>query len=402
MNSSVASWVHEAAEQFGDEISFAGTEAGPLLASPADSAQAARMLAFANRRRLTVVPVGGGTKQQWGRGVVPQIYLSLARLDRVIEHPWQDLTCTVQVGCSWSKLEQVLARHGQFVALDPLFPDRATVGGVVATNDSGALRLRYGGLRDLVIGMTLVLADGTVARTGGKVVKNVAGYDLAKLLTGSLGTLAVITEVNFRLHSLPKYLQRFSISAKDASAFSSLLASIRGGHLLVQTMQLTRQPGSSQLNIVLDAHPAAGQAELLSQMVAQAGLKLEEAAPCSGVLRDSLFETEASVLKIGTMPTDVCETVDLLQKFAAIEAKSISQSHGSHLVSLLGQADKVTEVIRRLRSGELHPGSTVSVLQLGPGIDSAAFEVTPPALEVMRAIKRQFDPENILSPGKFF
>jgi FAD/FMN-containing dehydrogenase len=82
--------------------------------------------------------------------------------------------------------------------------------------------------------------------------------------------------------------------------------------------------------------------------------------------------------------------------------KSISQSHGLHLVSLLGQSDKVTEVIRRLRSGELHPGSTVSVLQLGPEIDSVPFEVTPPALDLMRAIKRQFDPENILNPGKFF
>ncbi len=91
------------------------------------------------------------------------------------------------------------------VALDPLWPERATVGGVLAANDSGALRLRYGGLRDLIIGMTMVLADGTIAKSGGKVVKNVAGYDLHKLMTGSFGTLGVITEVNFRLHPVEQH-----------------------------------------------------------------------------------------------------------------------------------------------------------------------------------------------------
>jgi len=402
MNSSVASWVLEASEQFGDAISFAGTEAEGLLASPVDTSQVSKMLAFASQHRLSVVPVGGGTKQQWGRGAVPHIYLSLARLDGVIEHPWQDLTCTVQAGCSWSRLEQVLARHGQFVALDPLFSDRATVGGVVASNDSGALRLRYGGLRDLVIGMSLVLADGTIARTGGKVVKNVAGYDLAKLLTGSLGTLAVITEVNFRLHSLPQHLQRFIVRATDASALSSLLASIRGSHLLAQVLELVRQPGSARLKIVLDAHPAAGQGELLSRMVSQEGLTIEEVSGYSGAERGQLFRADAAVLKIGTLPTHVGETADLFQKLSGVEAESISQSHGLHLVSMRGPSDKVTEAIHRLRSGMLHPGATVSILQANPEMDTVAFEIAPSALKLMRAVKHQFDPGNILSPGKFF
>ena len=106
-----------------------------------------------------------------------------------------------------------LARHGQMVALDPLWPDRATVGGIVATNDSGALRLKFGGLRDLIIGMTIVLADGTIAKTGGKVVKNVAGYDLHKLMTGSFGTLGVIAEVNFRLHPVEEHARTWTVVA---------------------------------------------------------------------------------------------------------------------------------------------------------------------------------------------
>ena len=151
--------------------------------------QIAEVLRFANQHGLSVVPTGGGTKLGWGNPVAPEIFLSLARMNAVREHAWQDLTCTVEAGCTWAAMQDSLARHGQTVALDPLWPDRATVGGVVSTNDSGALRLRYGGLRDLIIGMTVVLADGTIAKTGGKVVKNVAGYDLHKLMTGSFGTL---------------------------------------------------------------------------------------------------------------------------------------------------------------------------------------------------------------------
>src|SRR5213078_444214 len=108
------------------------------------------------------------------------------------------------------------AQHGQRLAVDELWPERATVGGILSTNDSGALRLRYGGLRDLIIGITLVLADGTIAKSGGKVVKNVAGYDLPKLATGALGTLGLITRAVFRLHPLPQNVRTLSIAARDA------------------------------------------------------------------------------------------------------------------------------------------------------------------------------------------
>ena len=120
------------------------------------------------------------------------------------------MTCTVEAGCCWESMQSELKRHGQMVALDPLWPDRATVGGIVACNDSGALRLKFGGLRDLIIGMTIVLADGTIAKTGGKVVKNVAGYDLHKLMTGSFGTLGVIAEVNFRLHPVEEHVRTWT------------------------------------------------------------------------------------------------------------------------------------------------------------------------------------------------
>ena len=112
--------------------------------------------------------------------------LSTRCLDQVVEHAWGDMTATVEAGCVFADLQNTLSQHGQRLALDPLWPGRATIGGILATNDSGALRTRFGSLRDLIIGITLALPDGTLAKSGGKVVKNVAGYDLAKLATGSL------------------------------------------------------------------------------------------------------------------------------------------------------------------------------------------------------------------------
>ena len=165
--------------------------ASAIAVAPANSEEVAAVLRFAQENQLAVVPCGGGTKQGWGYPVAPALVLEMHRLNMLREHTWQDMTCTVEAGCTWSAMQSGLAQHGQYVALDPLWPERATVGGIVATNDSGALRLRYGGLRDLIIGMTIVLADGTIAHTGGKVVKNVAGYDLHKLMIGAFGTLGV-------------------------------------------------------------------------------------------------------------------------------------------------------------------------------------------------------------------
>ena len=152
-----------------------------------------------NDAGLRVAPRGGGTKLTWGNPPARvDLIVSTARLDQIIEHAWADLTVTVEAGCTMQNLQERLARHGQRLALDAMWPERATVGGVLSTNDSGALRLRFGGLRDLIIGVTLALPDGTLARSGGKVVKNVAGYDLPKLATGALGTLGVIARATFR------------------------------------------------------------------------------------------------------------------------------------------------------------------------------------------------------------
>lgn len=405
MPSCPTAWISEAADELGEIISPLGPEnQEAIVASPSDTAQVATVLSFAKKRKLTVNPAGGGTKQQWGRGGVPQIYLSLARLNRVIEHPWQDLTCSVQAGCIWTNLQRVLAIQGQFVALDPLFPERATVGGILAANDSGALRHRYGSLRDLVIGMTLVLADGTIVRAGGKVVKNVAGYDLPKLLTGSLGTLAVITQANFRLHSLPRYTQVFMVAAPHVLRFQALLNEIRASHLITQALYVSVSEQQTQLTIALDAHPEAHQDAILRDMIQREGLVLEEASADGwAVLREALFVPEATVLRISTLPIQVCQFLDYLQRTnQRIDIRSVSLAIGLHWVAMRGSAEKIRELVCELRSNRDYRGLRVSVLQAGSGVEIEAFDLPDSTLHVMRAIKAQFDADNILSPGKYF
>ena len=187
------------------------------IAEPCSASELASALKISSEAGLSAIPRGSGSKIGWGnRPKAANLVVSTGRLNQVLEHAWGDMTATVEAGCVFSDLQHTLARHGQRLALDPLWPERATIGGILATNDSGALRARFGSLRDLIIGINLALPDGTLAKSGGKVVKNVAGYDLAKLATGSLGTLGVITQAIFRLHPVPAHARSVTIGAKDS------------------------------------------------------------------------------------------------------------------------------------------------------------------------------------------
>src|SRR5438876_11461668 len=216
---------------------------------PGSVDEVATLLRDASRDGLAVIPRGGGTKLDWGRPPRrADLILSTVRLDRVLEHAWGDMTATVQAGCTVASLQRILAEHGQRLALDTLWQERATIGGMLATNDSGSLRVRFGTLRDLIIGVTLVLADGTIAKSGGKVVKNVAGYDLPKLATGALGTLGVISEAIFRLHPLSRETRALSLMGTLAEV-NNLVLDIQHSQLAFTGLQLRAQ---SEANPQLD------------------------------------------------------------------------------------------------------------------------------------------------------
>src|ERR1700694_5241015 len=203
-----------------------------LIVVPGNEKELAEILRLSNEAGIAVIPRGGGTKLSWGNSPArADLILSTARLNKIIEHAWSDLTVAVEAGCTIQTLQETLAQHGQRLALDPLWPERATVGGVLSTNDSGALRLRFGALRDLIIGVTLALPDGTLASSGGKVVKNVAGYDLPKLAIGALGTLGVITRANFRLHPLARNVRSLTFVARGLDDANRMVLAVQDSRL---------------------------------------------------------------------------------------------------------------------------------------------------------------------------
>src|SRR5258707_6654106 len=169
--------------------------------------------------------------------------VSMARLNRVIEHAWADLTVSVEAGCTFQKLKNELAQHAPGIAIDPMWPERATIGGILSTKSSGTFRIRYGGLRDLIIGMTIALPDGTLALSGGKVVKNVAGYDLPKLATGAMGTLGVITRAVFRLHPLPHNLRSFTFETRDLTDANRVMLAVQDSKLAHTGLQARYSEG---------------------------------------------------------------------------------------------------------------------------------------------------------------
>ena len=175
---------------------------------PQTIAELSRAIALAYEHRLRVLPCGSATKLDWG-GLVSRadLVISTAKLNRVIEHCVGDLTVTVESGVKYQDLQTVLAKEGQFLAIDPPYSAEATIGGILATGSAGSLRHRYNGVRDMCLGIEFVRSDGEVVKAGGRVVKNVAGYDLMKLLTGSYGTLGIAASVTFRLYPLPEYTQ---------------------------------------------------------------------------------------------------------------------------------------------------------------------------------------------------
>jgi glycolate oxidase FAD binding subunit len=308
-----------------------------VVCAPADTAQIAQILQFANASGLAVTPSGSGTKLGWGNPVAADIQLSMTRMNTLREHAWQDMTCTVEAGSAWAAMQAELARRGQMVALDPLWAERATVGGIVAVNDSGVLRLRYGGLRDLIIGMTLVLADGTIAKTGGKVVKNVAGYDLHKLMTGSFGTLGVIAEVHFRLHPLEQRARTWTAVAAHPSFFDAPLRALMDSQMTPSSVQLrvSRQQSALDVRIAGLPHCLDESGVRLKRILEP--LELSESSDSVWEARRELFDQEgAIVLKVSLIPSEVCPVLSELPQWTddRMDCQAVAQANGLLTVAL--------------------------------------------------------------------
>ena len=385
-------------------------EAQPrIVVEPGGERELASVLRLANEAGLAVIPCGGGTKLSWGNSPArADLLLSTARLDKIIEHVWADLTVTVEAGCTIQKLQDTLSQHGQRLGLDGLWPERATIGGVLSTNDSGALRLRFGSLRDLVIGMTIALPDGTLASSGGKVVKNVAGYDLPKLMTGALGTLGVITRAVFRLHPLPKITRTFSVSAGNLEATQQALHVVQNSKLAHTAMQVRVAHDAAPGTDVLFEGTAAG----LSAQETQLKKLLEfvvvtEIPPTVWNARQELWfpSDSAAIVKFSVLPADIANGVEAVRRVAAhrqIRWKAVVQATGLGWLRLDGSPDRLHAGMQELRTELERVGGSLIVLHRPAGIGPLdAWGNAGDALPLMCAVKQQFDPKGTLNPGRF-
>jgi glycolate oxidase FAD binding subunit len=367
-----------------------------VAVAPGNTEEIAAVLRLAQENHLAVVACGGGTKQGWGYPVTPALVLEMHRLNTLREHTWQDMTCSVEAGCTWAALEAGLAQHGQFVAVDPLWPDKATVGGIVATNDSGALRQRYGGLRDLVIGMTIVLADGTIAHTGGKVVKNVAGYDLHKLMIGAFGTLGVVTSVNFRLHSIPRCQRSFTVSATSVEPVGRVMLAMLHAQLSTVAIQLRGGAQAFDLDIQLASLPEvletqAGALEVLAQ---GEGLDLRAADDEVWSARQRILT--ADVVCKGTMlPSEIAR---FTERVRGLGGESVTQAGG---IMIAGFPAAAAGQLAQLRRELEEAGGSLMILKQPAETRLDCWGTFPDSLPLMREIKRRFDPDSILNPGRF-
>ena len=379
-----------------------------MVAEPGTAEELARALRWANGASLKVAPRGGGTKLGWGNPPAAcDLVLSTTRLKRVLEHAWADMTVIVEAGCSVADLQKALGEHGQRLALDPLWPEQATIGGILSTNDSGTLRVRYGSLRDLVIGITVALPDGTLARSGGKVVKNVAGYDLAKLFTGALGTLGVIVQAIFRLHPLPRESRSLSFSGTPES-LNQLLVAIQASKLTPTGLQLQAAPKSVQLDIRFDGTVAGIEAQV-KQVQQIAGTTARADAPANVWLSHQAIwdgDSSALVAKFSVLPAQFAALCASLERAAGAQSlawKVVAQSSGAGYARLQGNEPGLRVALLTVRDEVAKMGGTLVALSCPLAVKRGLDVWGRPsdAQPLMVRIKQRFDPEGTLNPGRF-
>lgn len=350
----------------------------------------------------TVRPRGGGTKLEWGgsspSGGAAPIDLDTRGLNRVIEHNQGDLTAVVEAGMSLSAAQAEFARAGQMLAIDPPqgVGDAATIGGVIATNDTGPMRHRYGGMRDLVLGIAVVLSDGTLSKSGGKVIKNVAGYDLAKLFTGSFGTLGVVARVALRLHPALPATATVVGESDDPGRITAAAAMLARLPLEADCLDVAWNGGAGRLLVRFAGAAAEERGRTVATRLTgltgvnvvtdDAGLWAHQRASQRATLDGGI------VLKVSSRMMDLA----LLLRAADAVGASVT-SRAALGLSWIRVADAASvDALRR----SLAPRAS-TVLDGAHRVSTPWPVVEPGALAVMQRIKTRFDPRRTFRPGAF-
>jgi glycolate oxidase FAD binding subunit len=330
---------------------------------------------------------GGGTKLGWTRPAPPDaIELSTTGLDEIVEHNAGDLTAVLEPGVLLADAQAMFAKAGQMLALDP--PDGgATVGGVVAAADSGPLRARYGSPRDLVVGMRVALSDGTLAKSGGKVIKNVAGYDIAKLFTGSFGTLGAIVELSVRLHPLPPHTATATGASADADELARGAAALAQSALEQYGLDVRWEAGRGAVLARFAGASPQPQAEAAEALLRQEGLSTEIVDD-----DDALWDAQRAaqrgplVVKVSGLPTRL---PDLLRSADDLGASLVGRAALG--LSWLRFEEPSAAAVERLRR------DWIAAVQDRPAeLDVDPWgEIDPAVQALMQRVKERFDPAGV-------
>ncbi|GAB1538305.1 FAD-binding oxidoreductase [Scytonema sp. NUACC21] len=380
---------------------------------PSTTQQLAAIIAEAYRNKWRVLLCGSGSKLNWG-GLVKSadIVVSTERINQPIEHAVGDLTVTVGAGMKFSQLQTILANSKQFLAIDPATPESATIGGIVATADTGSLRQRYGSVRDQLLGITFVRADGQIAKAGGRVVKNVAGYDLMKLFTGSFGTLGAIAQVTFRLYPFLEASGTVVLTG-EATAVEQAADILRGSALtptqadLLSPQLVSRLELGQGLGLIARFQSIAESVKEQSNQLLEVGKQLglqgkiyseADEADLWLILREQMHSSPSeSVItcKIGVLPTSAVKVL------TEVEMGWIHIASGLGVLRFEGEntVDKVLETRNLCQTN----GGFLTILAAPVTVKERldVWGYTGNALQIMRRIKEQFDAGYILSPGRF-
>jgi glycolate oxidase FAD binding subunit len=404
-------------------------EAERVVAFPRDITELSEIMQLAVAERWRVIPAGAGTWLEMGNQPVEMhLIVSTARMNRVLEYEPADLTATVEAGCTLAAFNHVAARHRQFIPLDPFGDPSATLGGIVATASSGALRCAYGTPRDWLIGLRVVHADGHITQAGGKVVKNVAGYDLCKLYTGSFGSLVVIAEMSFKLRALPmseKTLVFYSADEEEAINLLCLLAvTIGDSDVQPAAMELVAPASGADWALEPDHYSLVlrflGDPETIAAQI-------EEAQQIGAHLRHTvLSETEALgfwrlyhasetapqwdySLRLSGLPADLAALVDDCEKI--LPPAHLRAHAGNGIVRIHAPAGWLEGFKTKERSRKLAELRRLTQARGGQLVIQRAPEEVRAQLDVwgevgataalMRGLKERFDPQTQLNPGRF-
>jgi glycolate oxidase FAD binding subunit len=383
------------------------SEAGPRVETPSSAEEAAEVLRTAGEEKLRVRMRGAGTKASWG-AVPPEpvdLEVSTSALDELLEHNEGDLTAVLQAGVPLARAQERFAGANQMIALDPWLGEgeQATIGGVIATADSGPLRHKYAAARDLILGITFVLSDGTVAKAGSKVIKNVAGYDLAKLFTGSYGTLGLIVEVIMRLHPLAANRVTAVGASDDPEALGRAASAVAHSPFGAESLDVVWDDGQGEVMARYGGAAPEAAADRTVEMLAESGLGDARTTDDDEGLwqrqRERQRSSDGVVVRVSGLASELPR---VLEAARSVRGSLVGRAGmGLSWVRLPGgETGGLVAAVEDLRR-RLRPFPCVVLDAPAEVREKVDVWGEADAVPLMRRVKERFDPHNVCNPGIF-